>query len=220
MVTSPKPDAEAAHSGHSHGIFDAALSHGKDPMKIFAKQLTANDEYPLSGPLMNTLSHIMSKMGDKAICESKDIETEDGPTFGLLSGTFFPTHNLSLYVIDRDHFSRQMSLVLTNGIVGENLFQEIKFPLLDLVTAVRDAASSVRTSFILFHLSETDAITKIETNFVENPLHLALLAIHGDEMFDIQVWVFFSPYFLTSLLVPPPKFHWSKGRSPTPHFPK
>jgi hypothetical protein len=112
-----------------------------------------------------------------------------------------------------------MSLVLTNGIVGENLFQEIKFPLLDLVTAVRDAASSVRTSFILFHLSETDAFTKIETNFVENPLHLALLAIHGDEMFDIQVRVFFSPYFLTSLLVPPPKFHWSKGRSPIPHFP-
>ena len=165
----------------------------------------------------------MSKMGDKAICESKDNETEDGPTFGLLSGTFFPTHNLSLYVIDRDQFSRQMSLVLTNSVVGENLFQEIKFPFgpkLDLVTVVREAASSVRTSFILFHLSEADAITKIETNFVENPLHLALLAIHGDEMFDVQVRVFFSQYFLTSLSVPPPKFHWSKGRSRTPHFPK
>ena len=201
VMSSPNQSTAAPNSGRSQGIFDVALSHDKDPMKILEEQLS-EDSSELSKALWNTLRHICTAMNGKSICESAEIEIADGLLFGLLSGTFFRTHCLSLFVVDPDNFTRQMSLILTNRVVGDDLFKDLLFPLgpkFDLVTEIRKAATSVQTSFFLFHLSDTDSITRVETHFCASPMHLAMLAIHGSQIFDVQVCVtyhhIFSPIY-------------------------
>ena len=116
---------------------------------------------------------------------------------------FFRTHHLSLFIVDPDQFTRQMSLILTHSVVGDDLFKDLLIPCgpkFDLVTEIRKAATKVRTSFFLFHLSNSDSITRVETHFCESPMHLVMLAIHGSQIFDVQVCVtshhlIFSPMY-------------------------
>ena len=60
VMSSPNQSTAAPNSGRSQGIFDAALSHGKDPMKIFEEQLS-EDSSELSRALWNTLRHICTE---------------------------------------------------------------------------------------------------------------------------------------------------------------
>lgn len=155
-MLSPQPEPLAEVSEHSQGTFSVALSCDKDPKKVFAKQL-ASDERETPEALATTLSHIWVKMGGKPVCESTEIEVDDGLTFGLLSGHFFKAHCCSLFRVDPNNFDRALSLVNTGYIVDDNIFQDEPFgPNFDLITAIRKASSSILTSFTLFHVSENN----------------------------------------------------------------
>ena len=207
-MSSPKSDPKAKDSRALQGTFDAALSHDKDPMKVFARQL-ALDESTIPQALATTLTHIWLKMGGKNNCESTEIEVEDGLTFGLLSGSFFKTHHCSLFPVDRKDFGRSLSLVLTGRIIDDNLFEGQSFqfgPNFDLISIMREVSSSIQTSFTLFHISDNDIVTRVENHFVAEPLNFVLLAMHGSELYDVQVLFYHNPIFFTELSVPPPRF--------------
>ena len=107
-MSSPQPEPLAEVSEPSQGTFSVALSCDKDPKKVFAKQL-ALDEREIPEALATTLSHIWVKMGGKPVCESTEIEVDDGLTFGLLSGNFFKAHCCSLFRVDPNNFGRNLS---------------------------------------------------------------------------------------------------------------
>ena len=213
-MSSPEPDPLAEASEPSQGTFSAALSCDKDPKKVFAKQL-ALDEREIPEALAITLSHIWLKMGGKPVCESTEIEVDDGLTFGLLSGNFFKAHCCSLFRVDPNNFGRNLSLVLTGHIIDDNIFQdEIFGPNFDLIAAIRKASSSILTSFTLFHVYQNDVITRVENHFVEEPLNFVLLAIHGREVFDVQVLFIHHLFFLPNYQFRPQHFpHKSRPAS-------
>ena len=66
VMSSPNQSTAAPNSGRSQGIFDAALSHDKDPMKILEEQLS-EDSSELSKALWNTLRHICAAMDGKSV---------------------------------------------------------------------------------------------------------------------------------------------------------
>ena len=87
IMSSPNEVTEDSHSGRPQGVFNVALSHDKDPMKIFEEQLS-EDSSELSKAFWSTLRYIWTAMTGKLICESTEIETADGLRYGLISGTF------------------------------------------------------------------------------------------------------------------------------------
>jgi hypothetical protein len=209
-MSSPISDPKAKDSRALQGTFDAALSHDKDPMKVFARQL-ALDESTIPQALATTLTHIWLKMGTKNNCESTEIEVEDDLTFGLLSGSFFKTHHCSLFPVDPKDFGRSLSLVLTGRIIDDNLFEGASFqfgPNFDLISIMREVSSSIQTSFTLFHISDNDIVTRVENHFVAEPLNFVLLAMHGSELYDVQVLFYHNPIFFHRIISTAPKiFH-------------